>query len=224
MSSRFVWRLALLWQPICAGRTLTICRYWIAVFAHRECVRSRDGDQQRDPRRGRQTAMADKTVPPPVPKNLAKWRDEGSVKEIHGHQILVHASGPVSDDGHGVLYVHGYPGSSWSPEIPAMSQVEDITWLPHPTTRRSGREGSLPPRTRRNPCRNKGFNVYLSGGAEGIRTPDPLTARRTQGVSLTCGYAPKHPLTRGFVAQQLSLFRAVFCSLADSPRTLVGSA
>ena len=120
--------------------------------------------------------MADKTVPPPVPKNLAKWRDEGSVKEIHGHQILVHASGPVSDDGHGVLYVHGYPGSSWSPEIPAMSQVEDITWLPHPTTRRSGREGSLPPRTRRNPCRNKGFNVYLSGGAEGIRTPDPLTA------------------------------------------------
>lgn len=57
--------------------------------------------------------MAEKTVPPPVPENLAKWRDEGSVKEIDGHQIFVHASGPVSDDGHGVLYVHGYPGSSW---------------------------------------------------------------------------------------------------------------
>jgi pimeloyl-ACP methyl ester carboxylesterase len=61
----------------------------------------------------RQSAMAEKTVPPPVPENLAKWRAEGSVKEIDGHQIFVHASGPVSDDGHGVLYVHGYPGSSW---------------------------------------------------------------------------------------------------------------
>jgi len=101
-----------------------------------------------------------------------------------------------------------------------MSQVEDITWLPHPTTRRSGREGSLPPRTRRNPCRNKGFNVYLSGGAEGIRTPDPLTARRTQKVLLTFGYTRKHPLTGGFVAQQLASFRDVFHSLADSPRTL----
>ena len=32
------------------------------------------------------------------------------------------------------------------------------------------------PHTRRNPCRSKGFNGCLSGGAEGIRTPDPLTA------------------------------------------------
>ena len=34
--------------------------------------------------------------------------------------------------------------------------------------------GHLP--TRRNPCRSKGFNDCPSGGAEGIRTPDPLTA------------------------------------------------
>ena len=74
---------------------------------------------------------------------------------------------------------------------------------------------------RRNPCRSKGFSGCLSGGAEGIRTPDPLTARRTQGVSLTCGYARKHPLTGGSVAQQFSLLPADFCSLADSPRTLV---
>jgi pimeloyl-ACP methyl ester carboxylesterase len=57
--------------------------------------------------------MADKTVPPPVPEILAKWRSEGSVKDIDGHKIFIHASGPVSDDGHGVLYVHGFPGSSW---------------------------------------------------------------------------------------------------------------
>jgi pimeloyl-ACP methyl ester carboxylesterase len=57
--------------------------------------------------------MADKTVPPPVPDNLKQWRSEGTVKDINGHQIFVHATGPVSDDGHGVLIVHGYPGSSW---------------------------------------------------------------------------------------------------------------
>jgi pimeloyl-ACP methyl ester carboxylesterase len=48
-----------------------------------------------------------------VPDNLKQWRSEGTVKDINGHQIFVHATGPVSDDGHGVLIVHGYPGSSW---------------------------------------------------------------------------------------------------------------
>jgi pimeloyl-ACP methyl ester carboxylesterase len=48
---------------------------------------------------------------PPVPAVLQKWRSEGAVKEINGHQIFVHTSGPKSD--HGVLIVHGYPGSSW---------------------------------------------------------------------------------------------------------------
>jgi pimeloyl-ACP methyl ester carboxylesterase len=50
---------------------------------------------------------------PPVPDSLAKWRGEGSVKDINGHQIFIHTSGPDSGDGRGVLIVHGYPGSSW---------------------------------------------------------------------------------------------------------------
>lgn len=48
---------------------------------------------------------------PPVPDALQTWRDEGVVKEIDGRKIFVHTSGPESD--HGVLIVHGYPGSSW---------------------------------------------------------------------------------------------------------------
>ena len=48
---------------------------------------------------------------PPIPDSLAKWRGEGTVKDINGHKIFVHTSGPESD--HGVLIVHGYPGSSW---------------------------------------------------------------------------------------------------------------
>ena len=48
---------------------------------------------------------------PPVPEALEKWRSEGTVKDIDGHKIFVHTSGPKSD--HGVLIVHGYPGSSW---------------------------------------------------------------------------------------------------------------
>ncbi len=48
---------------------------------------------------------------PPVPAALQKWRKEGAVKEINGHKIFVHTSGAKTD--HGVLIVHGYPGSSW---------------------------------------------------------------------------------------------------------------
>lgn len=48
---------------------------------------------------------------PPVPHALEKWRSEGTVKDINGYKIFVHTSGPKSD--HGVLIVHGYPGSSW---------------------------------------------------------------------------------------------------------------
>jgi pimeloyl-ACP methyl ester carboxylesterase len=53
----------------------------------------------------------DDSATPPVPDSLEKWRSEGTVKDINGHQIFIHASGPESD--HGVLIVHGYPGSSW---------------------------------------------------------------------------------------------------------------
>ena len=55
--------------------------------------------------------MADNDNLPPVPAALEKWRSEGTVKDIDGLQVFVHTSGPESD--HGVLIVHGYPGSSW---------------------------------------------------------------------------------------------------------------
>ncbi len=60
--------------------------------------------------------MADDSTLPPVPAVLQKWRDEGTVKDltvngIHNYQIFIHTSGPESD--HGVLIVHGWPGSSW---------------------------------------------------------------------------------------------------------------
>ena len=54
--------------------------------------------------------MADNGYPP-IPDALARWRSEGVVKELNGHKIFVHTSGPESDDG--VLIIHGYPGSSW---------------------------------------------------------------------------------------------------------------
>ena len=55
--------------------------------------------------------MADNDNLLPVLAVLEKWRSEGTVKDIDGYQIFVHTSGPESD--HGVLIVHGYPGSSW---------------------------------------------------------------------------------------------------------------
>jgi hypothetical protein len=41
---------------------------------------------------------------PPVPDVLEKWRSEGTVKDINGYKIFVHASGPKSD--HGVLIAY----------------------------------------------------------------------------------------------------------------------
>lgn len=56
--------------------------------------------------------MADNDYPP-IPEVLAKWRSEGTIKDINGHQIFIHTSGPDAGDGRGVLIIHGYPGSSW---------------------------------------------------------------------------------------------------------------
>lgn len=47
------------------------------------------------------------------PESLQKWVDGGKYVKFEGFNIFVHTSGkdPVKD--HGVLVVHGYPGSSW---------------------------------------------------------------------------------------------------------------
>ncbi len=69
----------------------------------------------------------------------------------------------------------------WVPTARSPRATRDLFWL---LPRRHPREPSRSIhhrvarlcQIRQNPCRSKGFNVYLSGGAEGIRTPDPLTA------------------------------------------------
>ncbi len=47
------------------------------------------------------------------PASVRKWRSEGEFSKFNGNKIFVHASGPKSNDGTGVLIVHGFPGSSW---------------------------------------------------------------------------------------------------------------
>ena len=49
----------------------------------------------------------------PYPESLQKWVDGGTYMKFKGHDIFVHASGKAPVKSHGVLVVHGYPGSSW---------------------------------------------------------------------------------------------------------------
>ena len=49
----------------------------------------------------------------PNPEPLKTWVSEGHYRTFEGLKIFVHSSGPKSDDGRGVLIVHGFPGSSW---------------------------------------------------------------------------------------------------------------
>ena len=57
------------------------------------------------------------------PEDLQIWRDEGHFQEIDGHNIFVHASGTPQYEGHGVLLLHGYPGSSvdWKNVVPRVA-------------------------------------------------------------------------------------------------------
>mgnify|MGYP001821113074 CR=1 FL=1 len=47
------------------------------------------------------------------PESLQKWVDGGKYMKHRGLNVFVHASGKAPVKGHGVLVVHGYPGSSW---------------------------------------------------------------------------------------------------------------
>ncbi len=55
----------------------------------------------------------------PYPESLQKWVDGGKYMKFNGLEkfkdldVFVHASGTAPVKGHGVLIVHGYPGSSW---------------------------------------------------------------------------------------------------------------
>jgi hypothetical protein len=48
----------------------------------------------------------------PVPQSLKDWVSEGNFMKFEGLDIFVHSSGRAPVEGHGVLIVHGYPGSS----------------------------------------------------------------------------------------------------------------
>jgi pimeloyl-ACP methyl ester carboxylesterase len=48
-----------------------------------------------------------------VPESVQKWVNGGHYVDFEGLQIFVHTSGTDAVKGHGVLIVHGYPGSSW---------------------------------------------------------------------------------------------------------------
>ena len=49
----------------------------------------------------------------PVPQTVKDWVSEGKYVKFEGLDIFVHTSGRAPVDGHGVLVVHGWPGSSW---------------------------------------------------------------------------------------------------------------
>jgi pimeloyl-ACP methyl ester carboxylesterase len=64
----------------------------------------------------------------PVPQTVKDWVSEGKFIKFDGLDIFVHSSGKAPVEGHGVLIVHGYPGSSWdwSNVVPAVSKKTKI--------------------------------------------------------------------------------------------------
>ncbi len=47
------------------------------------------------------------------PESLQKWIDQGRFIKVNGNNIFVVTAGKAEKEGHGVLIVHGFPGSSW---------------------------------------------------------------------------------------------------------------
>jgi pimeloyl-ACP methyl ester carboxylesterase len=46
-------------------------------------------------------------------QGLQEWIDQGRLTEVNGNKIFVVTAGKAETEGHGVLIVHGFPGSSW---------------------------------------------------------------------------------------------------------------
>jgi pimeloyl-ACP methyl ester carboxylesterase len=44
---------------------------------------------------------------------LQEWIDQGRFIEVNGNKIFIVTAGEAETEGHGVLIVHGFPGSSW---------------------------------------------------------------------------------------------------------------
>ena len=44
---------------------------------------------------------------------LQEWIDQGRFIEVDGNKIFIVTAGEAKTEGHGVLIVHGFPGSSW---------------------------------------------------------------------------------------------------------------
>ncbi len=45
--------------------------------------------------------------------SLQSWQDQGRFIKVNGNNIFIVTAGKAETEGHGVLIVHGFPGSSW---------------------------------------------------------------------------------------------------------------
>ncbi len=75
------------------------------------------------------TAMAESKHP--VPQTVKDWVSEGKFMKFEGLDIFVHSSGRAPVEGHGVLIVHGMPGSSWdfSKVVPSVAKRTKVVVL-----------------------------------------------------------------------------------------------
>ena len=78
--------------------SICCCLAFLAVFAASETLTAE---------------AAPKKASDSYPESLQKWVDGGKYVKFEGLDIFVHTSGKDPVKGHGVLVVHGYPGSSW---------------------------------------------------------------------------------------------------------------
>ncbi|MEZ0122839.1 MAG: alpha/beta fold hydrolase [Candidatus Reddybacter sp.] len=49
----------------------------------------------------------------PKLQDIQKWVDQGTFTKVNGAKVFVVSAGKAKQKGHGVLIVHGFPGSSW---------------------------------------------------------------------------------------------------------------
>ncbi len=61
-------------------------------------------------------------------QGLKEWVDQGRMVKANGYDIFLHTSGKAKTKGHGILIVHGFPGSTWDwsgvvPELAKRTRV-----------------------------------------------------------------------------------------------------
>ncbi len=66
--------------------------------------------------------------------SLEDWVAQGEMVELNGHNIFMVTAGEAETEGHGVLIVHGFPGSSWDwsgvvPQVAERTRVVIIDML-----------------------------------------------------------------------------------------------